>query len=137
MSSRRDWQLQQLGITSWSLRRPAVLTGEIALTLPALTRLLIITHDPLATSEPLIGDVLLSLGLSAGQTMVLTPERVAMLPSGARCNSWWLGCRTNASLVGRQLHSPALAGLLSDSTQRRDLWQQICEYENDFFTDGQ
>ena len=25
MTSRRDWQLQQLGITQWSLRRPGAL----------------------------------------------------------------------------------------------------------------
>lgn len=27
MTSRRDWQLQQLGITQWSLRRPGALAG--------------------------------------------------------------------------------------------------------------
>lgn len=31
MTSRRDWQLQQLGITQWSLRRPGALQGEIAI----------------------------------------------------------------------------------------------------------
>ena len=35
MTSRRDWQLQQLGITQWSLRRPGALQGEIAIALPA------------------------------------------------------------------------------------------------------
>lgn len=33
MTSRRDWQLQQLGITQWSLRRPRALQGEIAISL--------------------------------------------------------------------------------------------------------
>ncbi len=28
MTSRRDWQLQQLGITQWSLRRPGALQGR-------------------------------------------------------------------------------------------------------------
>ncbi|EDD6876593.1 DNA polymerase III subunit psi, partial [Salmonella enterica subsp. enterica serovar Typhimurium] len=28
MTSRRDWQLQQLGITQWALRRPGALQGE-------------------------------------------------------------------------------------------------------------
>lgn len=28
MTSRRDWQLQQLGITQWSLRRPARCRGD-------------------------------------------------------------------------------------------------------------
>ncbi|SUG98018.1 DNA polymerase III subunit psi [Salmonella enterica subsp. enterica] len=34
MTSRRDWQLQQLGITQWALRRPGALQGEIAISLP-------------------------------------------------------------------------------------------------------
>jgi DNA polymerase-3 subunit psi len=37
MTSRRDWQLQQLGITQWSLRVGA-LQGEIAISLPAHIR---------------------------------------------------------------------------------------------------
>lgn len=28
MTTRRDWQLQQLGITQWSLRRPGALQGD-------------------------------------------------------------------------------------------------------------
>lgn len=28
MTSRRDWQLQQLGITQWALRRPTALQGK-------------------------------------------------------------------------------------------------------------
>nr|VUD28169.1 DNA polymerase III psi subunit [Raoultella sp. NCTC 9187] len=28
MTSRRDWQLQQLGITQWSLRRPGALQAK-------------------------------------------------------------------------------------------------------------
>ncbi|MBE8378368.1 DNA polymerase III subunit psi, partial [Leptospira borgpetersenii serovar Hardjo-bovis] len=35
MTSRRDWRLQQLGITQWVLRRPAALLGEIAIVLPS------------------------------------------------------------------------------------------------------
>jgi DNA polymerase-3 subunit psi len=36
MTSRREWQLQQLGITRWSLRRPGALQGEIAISLPGI-----------------------------------------------------------------------------------------------------
>ena len=44
MSSRRDWLLQQMGITQYTLRRPRALQGEIAVTLPAETRLLIVAE---------------------------------------------------------------------------------------------
>ncbi len=42
MTSRRDWQLQQLGITQWALRRPGALQGEIAISLPAHVRLIVV-----------------------------------------------------------------------------------------------
>jgi len=80
MASRRDRQLQQLGITQWALRRPAALQGEIAISLPAHVRLVMVAQSLPALSEPLIADVLRALKLSADQVLQLTPERVAMLP---------------------------------------------------------
>ena len=44
MTSRRDWQLQQLGITQWSLRRPGALQGEIAISLPGHIRLVMVAE---------------------------------------------------------------------------------------------
>ena len=44
MTSRRDWQLQQLGITQWSLRRPGALQGEIAISLPEHIRLVMVAE---------------------------------------------------------------------------------------------
>ncbi|STT01204.1 DNA polymerase III psi subunit [Klebsiella pneumoniae] len=46
MTSRRDWQLQQLGITQWSLRRPGALQGEIAISLPEHIRLVMVGGNP-------------------------------------------------------------------------------------------
>ena len=45
MTSRRDWQLQQLGITQWSLRRPGALQGEIAIAIPPHVRLVMVAND--------------------------------------------------------------------------------------------
>ena len=54
MTSRRDWQLQQLGITQWSLRRPGALQGEIAISLPEHIRLVMVAETPPSLTEPLI-----------------------------------------------------------------------------------
>ncbi len=133
MTSRRDWQLQQLGITRWALRRPAALKGEIAITLPDEVRLLVVA-DPLPElADPLLLDVLRSLALGPSQVMLLTPERVTMLPENSRCNSWRLGVEDPLALEGAQLSSPAFDTLLSDGAARAALWQQICEHEHDFF----
>lgn len=46
MTSRRDWLLQQMGITQYQLRRPRVLQGEIAVTLAPDTQLIIVADAP-------------------------------------------------------------------------------------------
>ena len=121
MTSRRDWQLQQLGITQWSLRRPGALQGEIAIAIPAHVRLVMVAND------------LPALTVSPDQVLQLTPEKIAMLPQGSRCNSWRLGTDEPLSLEGAQVASPALTELRANPTARAALWQQICTYEHDFF----
>ncbi|MDR9889248.1 DNA polymerase III subunit psi [Pseudenterobacter timonensis] len=133
MTSRRDWQLQQLGITQWALRRPAALQGEIAISLPAHIQLVMVAQPLPALDDPLIGDVLNALRLSPDRVMALTPDRIAMLPPESRCNSWRLDVNDEIALEGGQLCSPALEELKANPTARRALWQQICEHEHDFF----
>lgn len=108
MTSRRDWQLQQLGITQWSLRRPGALQGEIAISLPDHIRLVMVAETPPSLTEPLIGDILRALAVTPDQVLQLTPERVAMLPQDSRCNSWRLGTEASLPLAGAQVSTPLL-----------------------------
>ncbi|MCW2096437.1 DNA polymerase III subunit psi [Lelliottia amnigena] len=133
MTSRRDWQLQQLGITQWSLRRPTALQGEIAISIPAHVRLVMVAEELPPLTETLVSDVLRTLKVSADQVLQLTPERVAMLPPESRCNSWRLGVADETPLEGGQLLTPPLEELKANPKARSALWQQICEYEHDFF----
>lgn len=133
MTSRRDWQLQQLGITQWSLRRPAALQGEIAISLPAHIRLVMVASDLPALTEPLVGDVLRALAVSPDQVLQLTPDRVEMLPPGSTCNSWRLGIESPVTLKGAQVATPGLNELRGNPAARAALWRQICNYEHDFF----
>ncbi|MCL2898278.1 DNA polymerase III subunit psi [Brenneria tiliae] len=136
MASRRDWLLQQLGITQWTLRRPAVLQGEIAVSLPAQARLVIVSSEPPAADDPLLADVLRSLALTPEQTFTLTPQQVVMLPDDARCHSWRLGVDQPLALQGVQLTSPALTELYHNADAKRALWQQICKHERDIAPDA-
>lgn len=133
MTSRRDWQLQQLGITHWALRRPTALQGEIAIAIPAHVRLVMVAEELPALNDALIGDVLRSLKLTADQVLQLTPDRVAMLPPDSHCNSWRMGETNEISLPGSQISSPVLEELKANPKARSALWQQICDYEHDFF----
>lgn len=134
MSSRRDWLLQQMGITQYTLRRPRALQGEIAVTLPAETRLVIVADTPPLLQDPLVADVLRALNLQEPQVQLLTPDQLAMLPDDARCNSWRLGLDAPVALAGIQIASPVLAELYHNADAKRALWLQICQHESDFFT---
>jgi len=133
MTSRRDWQLQQLGITQWALRRPTALQGEIAISIPAHVRLVMVAEASPALNETLINDVLRTLKVSQDQVLQLTPDRVAMLPAESHCNFWQLGVEEALTLRGGRLSSPTLEELKANPAARSALWQQICEYEHDFF----
>ncbi|WP_437612902.1 DNA polymerase III subunit psi [Erwinia sp. V71] len=134
MSTRRDWLLQQMGITQYVLRRPRALQGEVALSLPAQTRLVIIADAPPSPEEPLVSDVLRALGIAPQDTVSLTPDQLAMLPDDCRCASWRLGTDMPLTFTGAQLATPALDELYYNASAKRALWQQICNYESDFFT---
>lgn len=136
MASKRDWLLQQLGITQWTLRRPGALQGEIAVSLPAEVCLLVVAQVLPDPQDPLFCDVLRSLGLQPAQTYGLTPDQVAMLPEGTECDSWRLGIAEPLAVAGAQLYSPALAELSQDAGAKRALWQQICHHEQHFTPDN-
>ncbi|OSM99361.1 MULTISPECIES: DNA polymerase III subunit psi [Lonsdalea] len=135
MTSHRDRLLQQLGITQWTLRRPAALQGEIAISLPSTARLLLVA-DPLpAIDDPLLQDVLRSLQLTPEQIYSLLPQQVEMLPDTCDCPAWWLGATPMQPPQGVQLTSPALSELDHNPDAKRALWRQICQYEHDLYPD--
>ncbi|NIH11181.1 MAG: DNA polymerase III subunit psi [Serratia symbiotica] len=136
MASKRDWLLQQLGITQWALRRPGVLQGAVAVSLSPEVRLLIVAQALPDPHDLLFCDVLRSLGLTPAQTYGLTPDQVAMLPEDTECNSWRLGVEEPLAVVGAQLYSPALAELSQDPRDKRALWQQIYHHEQYFYPDS-
>lgn len=135
MASRRDWLLQQLEITQWAVRRPAVLQGEIAVRVPPEVRLLVIAHPLPESDEPLLHDVLQTLRLQSHQVYCVTPQQVAMLPAQIPCNSWCLGEPVESTVLGAQLQSPTLSDLYHSATAKRALWQQICHHEHHFYPD--
>ncbi|NIH15794.1 DNA polymerase III subunit psi [Serratia symbiotica] len=136
MASKRDWLLQQLGITQWALRRPGVLQGEVAVSLSPEVRLLIVAQALPDPHDLLFCDVLRSLGLTPAQTYGLTPYQMAMLPEDTECNSWRMGMEEPLAVVGAQLYSPALAELSQDPRAKRALWHQICHHEQYFYPDS-
>ncbi|MFB6434895.1 MAG: DNA polymerase III subunit psi [Candidatus Malihini olakiniferum] len=127
MVPRRHWLLQQMGITQWTLRRPTVLQGEIAVTLPSQTRLVIIAATLPASHDPLVNDVLHSFSLRPEQVYPLTPEQMSMLPSSTHCHTWCLGVDMTLTWTGIQLNSPSLDVLYANPNAKRALWGKISD----------
>lgn len=131
MTTRRDKLLQELGITQWILRKPAVLQGEVAISLEHI-RLLIVVHKRKDMAHPLLSDILRSMTLLEQQVLVLSLDKVMMLPEKIHCLCWCPGITEPLMCTDRQLYSPSLAQLTQDPAAKRALWQQLCHYEQYF-----
>ncbi|WP_256853091.1 DNA polymerase III subunit psi [Pantoea sp. Fr+CA_20] len=133
MTSRRDWLLQQMGITQYQLRRPRVLQGEIAVRLLPDTQLIIVADNPPGLQEPFLRDVLHTLSLKPTQVMTVTPDQLQMLPETLSCAGWLLGVESEQPFNGVALSSASFNELLSSGAARRALWQQMCDHDSHFF----
>lgn len=122
---RRNWLLQQLGITQWKLRHPAILQGTVKITLPTHIRLLLVSDPPLPVDHPLVTDVARSMALTPAQLYGVTPEQVMMLSGSIFCHCWWLGLEVMRDFDGMSFHTPSLAVLLGDAGAKRELWRRI------------
>ncbi|UVK77140.1 MAG: DNA polymerase III subunit psi [Sodalis sp. Fle] len=129
MTIKRDWLLQQMGITQWTLRRSTVSQGKNTVYLPDHIRLLLVT-DPLPPpGHPLVDDVVRSMALRSEQLLALTINQALMLPSQVRCHCWWLGLKATRNFNGICLSTPTLSILQKDPMAKRALWRQISHYK--------
>ncbi|GKX62826.1 DNA polymerase III subunit psi [Pragia fontium] len=137
-TSRRDWQLEQMGIKQYQLRRPTALHGEVAIVIPDTIKLVLLSEQLPALSSPLMLDILRAMQLTSEQVYALMPEQAMMIPENIRCVLWLIGLNEPPSLPTALaelplLTSPSLAELANDPDAKRILWQQICRDEYYFF----
>lgn len=136
-TSRRDWQLEQMGIRQYQLRRPAALLGEVAMVLPANLKVILLAETLPALSSPLMQDILRAMLLSVEQVYCLTPEQAMMVPEDTRCVFWLMGVAQCPDLPAALtelpvLSTPTLPELADNPEAKRTLWQQICRDEYHF-----
>lgn len=107
MANRRDWLLQQMGITQYRLHHPRALQGEVAVRLSPDTRLVIVTADPQPSATGFLQDVLRSLGLRQHQSVTVSERQLSMLPEPLNCPVWLLGIPADRQYAAVQLATPA------------------------------
>lgn len=135
---RRDWQLEQMGIRQYQLRRPAALHGEVAIVLPDNVRVILLADKLPSFTSPLLQDILRAISLNHEQIYCLTPEQAMMIPEDTGCVFWFMGLGEQPELPASiaklpSLTSPSLDELADNPDAKRALWQQICHDEYNFF----
>jgi DNA polymerase III subunit psi len=136
-SNRRDWYLDQLGITQYKLRQPMLLNKESTLAMTEATRLIIIKPDESPLPEPFFSDILYVMNLKNSALLFIKPDQASLLPAQLNCLIWLIGDDelTGINLIATDLiQTPSLKSIIHSATDKRQLWQQLCQYEHYFRT---
>ncbi|VFP84210.1 DNA polymerase III subunit psi [Candidatus Erwinia haradaeae] len=135
MSYRRDQVLQKMGITQYTLRQPYALKEQTVIGLSSEIRLVIISDDMLALTDPLVDDVLHTLHINYLQVQILTLQHLHTLPCFSNDFCWWfLGAKVPKIFTGIRIISPTLHELYHNYDAKRSLWKQIYQYKLDIIT---
>jgi DNA polymerase III subunit psi len=136
-SNRRDWYLDQLGITQYKLRQPMLLNEKSTLAMTEATRLIIIKPDESTLPEPFFSDILQVMNLNDSALLFIKPDQASLLPTQVNCLIWSIGNDEFAgiNLISTDLiQTPSLNSVIHSATDKRQLWQQLCQYEHYFRT---
>lgn len=130
---RQDWYLKQCDITQYILRKPMLLKGEIATHISDDIRLLVVSEQK--PTQKIYFDILNAIHLSNDQVLYLTPSQLIMPASDLKTVIWFIDIEQNKTWqYPLTIQSTNLETLAHSPQQKRQLWQQLCQYENHFNT---
>ncbi|CAM3496421.1 DNA polymerase III subunit psi [Vibrio aerogenes CECT 7868] len=132
MSFRQQDYLQEMGIQRWILHRPQLVHGVSSQTvdLEDSCQLLIVSPVlPEGKFATLFEKVLKSFSVAADESMYIHPENLHRLGKHALKWVWFAGCQPVEGIAPRQLVSPLLSLIEGNPLHRRELWRQICAYQ--------
>lgn len=126
-------RLKEMGITVWDVRRPECYpdVSPQPVSLPDDCKLLLVCESKPTEQEAwLFSKVLASMKLSVEQALYLPPQAVNLL--GKHQLDWcWFAGTQDADIEGvKRLISPSLSALDNDQLAKKQLWQQIKQYES-------
>ncbi|VFP78662.1 DNA polymerase III subunit psi [Candidatus Erwinia haradaeae] len=133
MSLRRNQILDHMGIIPYTTRHYHVFQGEMAISLPVITQLVIVSHKIILQNDTLLMDVLRAMNLNIGQVQMLSPRQIKMLPKDIFYNKWYLGIQIPSESTGINITSSVLEELANDREEKKELWKQIYVSNLDIF----
>ncbi|EPL9570572.1 MULTISPECIES: DNA polymerase III subunit psi [Providencia] len=132
--TRRDRLLEQMGITQWMVRNPAVLRGERGVRIPASTKLIIITDENLDLNSQLLKDIFLSMQIAQDDVVCINSEQLNLIPTPITIPCWVLGGEVHPEGSKMTYFSPVLSELMTSISAKQALWKQIYQYDENFNT---
>ncbi|GAB6261552.1 DNA polymerase III subunit psi [Photobacterium sp. CCB-ST2H9] len=130
----RDIQiLQEMGLTSWQIRKPDCFPdlSQPVIDLPESCQLLFVTSEALDEHDAwLFGNILRSMKLTPDQALALPPHALPDLGEHHLTWCWFAGCESVAPSDCHILHSAALSQMHDHPADKKALWQQICAFND-------
>ncbi|CZF78971.1 DNA polymerase III subunit psi [Grimontia marina] len=126
-------RLKEMGITVWDIRRPECYPdlAPQPVSLPEHCKLLLVCDAQPSEQEAwLFSKVLASMKLSVEQALYLPPQAVNLLGKHQLDWCWFAGTQQTDIDGVKMLTSPSLAVLDNDQLAKKQLWQQIKQYES-------
>ncbi|USH01954.1 DNA polymerase III subunit psi [Grimontia kaedaensis] len=126
-------RLKEMGITVWDVRRPECYpdVSPQPVSLPDDCKLLLVCESKPTEQEALLfSKVLASMKLSVKQALHLPPQAVNLLDKHQLEWCWFAGTQQMDIDGVKMLTSPSLAVLENDQFAKKQLWQQIKQYES-------
>lgn len=126
-----DWYLKQCDITQYVLRNSAVFQGEVATHIDDNIRLIIVAKKK--PTQKIYYDILKAIELTEEQVLFLTPSQLIIPANEVKIVTWFIDINNNEQWQNElTIRTSDLDSLAKDPQQKRKLWLQLCEYENNF-----
>lgn len=127
--NRRDWLLEEMGISQWALRKPQVLKGDAQIRLSAEIALVVVCEEDWQTSR-LFGDVLRALNLKPHQYQWFSLKHASRLAFSHSPYIWLIASESQAvefaaKFAEQTLWRHSAWQDLHASAAKRQFWQQL------------
>jgi len=135
--NKQDWYLNQLGITQYVLRNPSVMKGESAMNIADNVRLIVVSQ--LVPTDKIFYDILKAIHLTEQDCLILSPSQLIMPIEQVNHVIWFIDqplpdtWQTSPLLESKAIITTvSLTQLALSPNLKRQLWHNLCQYENHF-----
>ncbi|MCX8655212.1 DNA polymerase III subunit psi [Gilliamella sp. B2894] len=132
----QDSYLQQCNITQYILRNSTVFKGEMTIHISDEIRLIVVAEQK--PTQKIYTDILNAIRLKENQVLILTPSQFIVPASDIKTVVWFIDIIPDEMWQNQlTIQTSSLDVLANAPQQKRQLWRQLCQYENYFHPHSQ